>query len=97
MAAISYESVISAIPPLIEALRQDPISAVRSNCAWAIGQLCRELPSNVVYATAVDALVESLVEDPDMGVRDDARASLLRVGDPRALQLIAELEQEGLV
>jgi HEAT repeat protein len=97
MAAISYESVISAIPPLIEALRQDPIPAVRSNCAWAIGQLCRELPSNVVYATAVDALIESLVEDPDMGVRDDARASLLRVGDPRSLQLIAELEQEGLV
>lgn len=97
MAKVGYEVVVGAIPPLIEALRGDPISAVRSNCAWAIGQLCRELPSNVVYAGAIDALLEALVEDQDMGVREDARASLLRVGDPRGLQAIEELELEGLL
>jgi HEAT repeat protein len=97
MAAVDYDSVISAIPPLIEAMRRDTIPAVRSNCAWALGQLCRELPSNVVYATAIDALLETIVEDEDLGVREDARASLLKVGDPRGIQLIEDLEQEGFL
>ncbi|MBD2356184.1 HEAT repeat domain-containing protein [Tolypothrix sp. FACHB-123] len=95
MAEVNYESVIGAIPPLIEALVKDPIAAVRSNSAWAIGQLCRELPSNVIYATAIDALIEAFAEDKDLGVREDAKASLLGVGDPRGLQLIETLEQEG--
>jgi HEAT repeat protein len=62
-----------------------------------LGQLCRELPSNIVYATAIDALIEAFVEDEEMGVREDAKASLLKVGDPRALQVIEELEQEGFL
>ena len=95
MAGVSYEGVVGAIPPLIEALVRDPVAAVRSNCAWAIGQLCRELPSNVVYATAIDALIQAFAEDKDLGVREDAKASLLGVGDPRGLQLIETLEQEG--
>jgi HEAT repeat protein len=95
MAGVSYESVVGAIPPLVEALVNDPVAAVRSNCAWAIGQLCRELPSNVVYATAIDALIEAFAEDEDLGVREDAKSSLLGVGDPRGLQLIETLEQEG--
>ena len=95
MAGVSYEGVVGAIPPLIEALVNDPVAAVRSNCAWAIGQLCRELPSNVVYATAIDALIQAFAEDKDLGVREDAKASLLGVGDPRGLQLIETLEQEG--
>jgi len=74
---------------------RDPIAAVRSNCAWAIGQLCRELPSNVVYATAIDALIESFAEEDDLGVREDARTAILNVGDPRGLQIIEELEQDG--
>lgn len=95
MAQVGYEAIISAIPPLIEGLRRDPIPAIRSNCAWSIGQLARELPSNVVYAGAIDGLIEAFVEDEDLGVREDARSALLKVGDPRALQLIEELEQEG--
>lgn len=96
MAELGYEAVVAAIPPLIQALVQDPMAAVRSNCAWAIGQLCRELPSNVVYATAIDALIQSFAEDEDLGVQEDAKAALLGVGDPRGLQLIETLEQEGL-
>ncbi|MDJ1185009.1 HEAT repeat domain-containing protein [Roseofilum casamattae] len=95
MAQVGYEAVIGSIPSLIQALRRDPVSAIRSNCAWSLGQLARELPSNVVYAGAIDGLIESFVEDPDLGVREDARSALLKVGDPRALQLIEELEQEG--
>ena len=97
IAKLNYEDVIIAIPPLIESLRKDSTSAVRSNCAWSIGQLCRELPSNVVYATAIDALIEALVEDEDLGVKDDARVAILKVGDPRGLQMIEELEFEGLI
>lgn len=95
MAEVGYEAVLGAIPPLIEALVQDPVPAIRSNCAWAIGQLCRELPSNVVYATAIDALIQAFAEDDDLGVREDSKAALLGVGDPRGLQLIETLEQEG--
>ncbi|MGD2183007.1 HEAT repeat domain-containing protein [Lusitaniella coriacea] len=97
LAKLEYNDIIAAIPPLIYGLRRDPIAAVRGNCAWAIGKLCRELPSNVVYATAIDALLETLVEDEDMGVTEDARSSLLSVGDPRGLQMIETLEKEGLV
>ena len=95
MAEVGYEAVLGAMPPLIEALVQDPVPAIRSNCAWAIGQLCRELPSNVVYATAIDALIQAFAEDDDLGVREDSKAALLGVGDPRGLQLIETLEQEG--
>jgi len=95
MSTVGYDEIIAAIPPLIEALRRDPIAAVRSNCAWSVGQLCRELPSNVVYATAIDALIEAFAEDEDMGVREDAKLSMLKLGDPRGLQVIEELEQEG--
>lgn len=94
---LRYEDMIQAMPPLIESLRRDRVAAVRSNCAWAIGQICRELPSNVVYATAVDALIESLVEDEDFGVKDDARSALLKLGDTRGIQMIEELELEGLI
>jgi HEAT repeat protein len=95
MSDVSYDAVIAAIPPLIEAMRQDPVAAVRSNCAWAIGQLCRELPSNVVYATAIDALIEVFAEDSDVGVREDAKAAVLKVGDARGLQVIEAIERDG--
>ena len=92
-----YEDAIAAMAPLIEGLRRDSVAAVRGNCAWAIGQLCRELPSNVVYATAIDALIEALVEDEDYSVKEDAKSALLRLGDPRGMQMIEDLELEGLI
>jgi HEAT repeat protein len=49
----------------------------------------------VIYATAIDALIESFAEDEDISVREDAKASMLKVGDARGLQVIEELEQEG--
>jgi len=90
---LNYEDIIPAIAPIIQGLRKDSIAAVRSNCAWTLGQLCAELPSNVVYATAVDALIEAYVEDEDFGVKEDAKASQLKLGDPRGLQMIEELEE----
>ncbi|MGI8935813.1 MAG: HEAT repeat domain-containing protein [Phormidesmis sp.] len=92
---IDYASMIKAVPPLIGGLRRDDVSAVRSNCARAIGQICTELPSNVVYATAVDALIEAFAEDEELGVKEDARAAILSIGDSRGLQVIEEIEQDG--
>lgn len=97
MEVLNYDDAIALMPMAIEALRRDPIAAVRSNCAWTLGQLCQELPPNVVRATAVDALIEALVEDEDFGVREDAKAALLWLGDTRALQLIEELEKDGAI
>jgi HEAT repeat protein len=97
IAKLEYEDIMLAIPPLIGALRRDPVAAVRSNCAWTIGQLCRELPLNVVYATAIDALLEALVEDGDLGVKEDAKNALLKLGDPRGIQMIEDLELEGII
>ncbi|MGJ3245493.1 MAG: HEAT repeat domain-containing protein [Elainellaceae cyanobacterium] len=96
MASVDYAAIVAAMPSLIEALRRDPVAAVRSNCAWTVGQLCQDLPSNVIYATAIDALIEAFAEDEEMGVRDDAKAAVLKLGDPRGLQVIEELEQDGL-
>jgi HEAT repeat protein len=93
-ADLTYESVVATVPPIIIALINDPLAAVRSNCAWSLGLLCRELPSNVVYATAVDALIQVLEEDRDLGVREDAKAALLKLGDPRGIQAIEYLELE---
>jgi HEAT repeat protein len=93
-ADLSYEAVVATVPPMIEALINDPLAAVRSNCAWSLGRLCRELPSNVVYATAVDALIQVLEEDRDLGVREDAKAALLKLGDPRGIQAIENLDSE---
>lgn len=93
--SLDYDATVTVVPPLIVGLRQDAVSAVRSNCAWALGSLCRDLPSNAIYAGAVDGLIEALVEDEELGIKEDARTALLKLGDSRALQLIEELEQEG--
>ncbi len=93
-AELSYEAVIATVPPIIEALINDPLAAVRSNCAWSLGRLCRELPSNVVYATAVDALIQVVEEDRDLGVREDAKSALLKLGDPRGIKAIENLDLE---
>jgi HEAT repeat protein len=55
------------------------------------------MPSNVVYATAVDALIETFAEDEDLGVKEDARAAILKLGDPRGIQVIEEIELDGLI
>jgi HEAT repeat protein len=95
MAQLGYDVVVAAVPPLIQALIRDRVAAVRSNCAWSLGQLCRELPSNVVYAGGVDALIQVLEEDEDLGVREDAKAALLKLGDARGLQAIESLDLES--
>ena len=96
MAEVGAEATAQAIPALITALTQDSMAAVRSNCAWSLGQLCQTLSLNDAYTEAVDALIAAL-EDSELGVQEDAKAALLKLGDPRGVQTIEELEMGGML
>jgi HEAT repeat protein len=96
MAEVDLESASLAIQPVGEVLVNDPVAAVRSNCAWALGQLCQMIPLGEVYTEAIAALITAL-SDQDLGVQEDAKAALLKLGDPTGLQAIEELELEGLL
>jgi HEAT repeat protein len=90
------QTATTAIPAVAIALAQDPLPAVRSNCAWALGQLCQMISVNEVYRQAIGALIEAL-RDRDLGVQEDAKSALLKLGDPSGLQAMEELEIEGLL
>ena len=80
------------IPALSSSLEYDQTPAVRSNCAWSIGQLCRAIPVNdVVYQLGLQALMNAL-QDKDFGVKEDAKAALLHLDDVKGLQMIENLE-----
>ncbi|NCJ05913.1 HEAT repeat domain-containing protein [Synechococcales cyanobacterium C] len=96
MAEVDVVVAEAAIAPIAETLRQDPMAAVRSNCAWSMGQLCQSIPLGETYTQGVEALLAAL-QDNDLGVQEDAKAALLKLGDPRGLQTIEELETEGLL
>lgn len=96
MAEVNGDAATMAIPPLCMALIGDAIPAIRSNCAWALGQLCRQIPLGDLYTQAVDTLIRAL-EDEDMGVQEDAKAALLKLGDARGLQAIADSHPEELL
>jgi HEAT repeat protein len=91
MADVDTQTAGEALPAVTTALTQDPLPAVRSNCAWSIGQLCQIIPVNKLYRGAIAALIEALA-DPDLGVQEDAKSALLKLGDPSGLQAIEEME-----
>jgi len=89
---------IQAIESLTEALTQDPMSAVRSNCAWSLGKLIVQKHRNFdtqdeIYHDAVDALVNAL-DDDDLSVQTDARTALRKLGDPRGLKVLDRIEMD---
>jgi HEAT repeat protein len=91
MAEVDAATAVEAIPAVAKALAEDPLSAVRSNCAWSIGQLCQAVPVGDVYRRAIATLIASLA-DADLGVQEDAKSALLKLGDPSGLQAIEEME-----
>lgn len=89
---------LDAIAPLTEALTQDPMSAVRGNCAWSLGKLIVQKrrdfdPQDETYHEAVDALIYAL-EDDDLSVQTDARNALRKLGDPRGLKVLDRIEMD---
>ncbi len=96
IANVSLAETTTAILALTTALIEDSMAVVRSNCAWALGRLCRSVPLGDAYTQAISALADAL-QDSDFGVQEDAKAALLKLGDPRGLQAIEDLETEGLL
>lgn len=76
-------------------LAQDPIAAVRGNCAWSLGILGQQvklaLEDPAVYAMLTRQLLTSARHDPDWGVRDDARLALQKLADPDLLEQLDNL------
>jgi HEAT repeat protein len=88
---------ITAIAPLVDALTQDPMSAVRANCAWALGKLMVQMrlegKYNETYHEVIDALIYAL-EDDDLSVQSDARIALRKIGDSRGLKVLDRIEMD---
>ena len=87
-----------AIAPIVESLTDDPMSAVRGNCAWALGKLMVKIRQEIdlhdeTYHDAVDALIYAL-EDEDLSVQTDARSALRKLGDPRGLKVLDRIEMD---
>jgi len=86
-----------AITSITEALIDDRMAGVRSNCAWALGKLLLKVSDrsnrNESYQEAVDALINAL-EDPDLGVQGDAKITLRKLGDPRGLKVLEKIDYE---
>ena len=87
-----------AIAPLVEALTEDPMSAVRGNCAWSLGKLIGQIrhkfdTDDEIYHEAVDALIDAL-DDDDLSVQTDARNTLRKLGDPRGLKVLDRIEMD---
>ncbi len=79
------------IPALCSSLAYDRTPAVRSNCAWSIGQLCSAIPVNDVYHLGLNALINA-ISDEDFGVQEDAKAALIQLEDPQGLEKLQELD-----
>ena len=100
--ALGQLSLPAAVVPLLEALKDDPIAAVRSNCAWSLGRVLGVLglatgdaSEQTLHQRAIAALISAL-SDEDSSVRDDAQVALQRLGDPDGLEALAELEGDLL-
>lgn len=88
----ALDEVVAA---LCRGLAQDPIAAVRGNCAWSLGILGQQvklaLEDPAVYAMLTRQLLTSARHDPDWGVRDDARLALQKLADPDLLEQLDNL------
>ncbi len=100
--ALGQLTLPAAVIPLLEALKDDPIAAVRSNCAWSLGRVLAALgfangddSERALHQQAIAALISAL-KDEDSSVRDDAQVALQRLGDPDGLEALAELEGDFL-
>lgn len=96
LSEIDADVAAAAIPAVLHALQTEPMAPVRSNCAWSLGQLSKVLATGDLYDQAIAAMIKAL-SDEDLGVQEDAKSSLLKLGDPTGLQAIEELESMGLL
>jgi HEAT repeat protein len=87
---------IAAIEPLATALQDDKLAVVKSNCAWSLGKLLlnhRNQVDEELYQDAIDILIDAMFDD-DLGVAEDARVALHKLGDPRGLKVIERIDND---
>lgn len=85
-----------AAAQLLLSLRIDSEAAVRSNSAWALGRLYPDLVEPRQQAV-VQALIQTLLEDSEASVRDEARLALEQLEHPEVLARLQTLVDEGLL
>jgi HEAT repeat protein len=85
-----------AAAQLLLSLRIDSEAAVRSNSAWALGRLYPDLVEPR-QQSVVQALIQTLIEDSEASVRDEARLALEQLEHPEVLERLQTLVDEGLL
>ncbi len=79
---------------LLSSLRIDSEPVVRSNCIWALGRLYDQLVEPR-QQEIVEAFVDSLLNDGEASVRDEARTALEQLEDPEVLKRLQALIEDG--
>ena len=85
-----------AAAQLLLSLRIDSEPAVRSNSAWGLGRLFADLVEPRQQAV-VQALIQTLLDDSEASVRDEARLALEQLEQPEVLEQLQTLVDEGLL
>ncbi|TGG82020.1 MAG: HEAT repeat domain-containing protein [Aphanocapsa feldmannii 288cV] len=89
---------VRAARVLLETMRIDTEAVVRSNSAWSLSRLHDQLTADGSLRDAlVQGLLDAMVNDPDSGVRDDARTALEQLEDPAVVAKLKTLLDEGLL
>jgi len=81
---------------LLLALKIDSEPVVRSNSAWSLGRLYADLVEPR-QKEVVEVLLNAMLNDADLAVRDEARMALEQLEDPLVLERLQTLVDEGLL
>ncbi len=81
---------------LLLSLRIDSEPVVRSNSAWSLGRLYGDLVEPR-QKEVVEALINAMLQDSDLAVRDEARLALEQLENPLVLERLQTLVDEGLL
>lgn len=87
------ETVIEIVHTLSQGMLQDPVAAVRSNAAWALGRMHQQIQTDLDLAEQVGQVLFKVMQvDPDLGVRDDARWALGKIATSETWGELEDLE-----
>jgi len=81
---------------LLLALKIDSEPVVRSNSAWSLGRLYADLVEPR-QKEVVESLLNAMLHDADLAVRDEARMALEQLENPLVLERLQTLVDEGLL
>ncbi len=79
---------------LLKSLSIDIEPVVRSNCIWALGRMFEKLKKSC-QETVIEAFFNVLLNDVEPSVRDEARIALEQLDQPKVLQKLQKLLDQG--